>query len=272
MHATRNASSKSKRLVCTLVAIITLIAVTSCALPSIGTSGDDSLQQTSIALSVQSTSIAVLDATLRAVATNTPAPTKAAVQQVDVQATVNAQLTSIASQATAQAPTAAPATSPAVESASPTPQSSAQDVIALEKWDPTNTRLASDCNTDDDLPCWMGQGYEINLESSESTLIDSNWERPFLIFNHNYSFEVDAYIFINSGGSWDVLRSFPKGEGRWVEVALDLSKFKGKEIYLRFHISGPTIKPGGVWWKPDKPADTSRWNISNPRIIPNYTD
>jgi len=238
-------------------------------LPSgLGTSAnDDSLQQTSIALGVQSTSNALREATLQALETVASVPTTAPVVEVDLQATLNAQMTAIASQATPEAPEA----SPTSESAPPTEPPSAPEEIVLQKWKAMNLVEGNSCEYKDGLPCWVGSGIDITLESSEPILVDANWERPYLVFSHNYSFEGDGFVYVNPGGRWEVLRSYPKGQVRWTDVALDLSKYKGKEILLKFFTSGPTIKHTGPWWKPDKAGDASRWSILNIRLIPNYS-
>jgi hypothetical protein len=252
------------------LALVVLIVLVSCAIPSIGP-GSDSLRETSIALGVQSTSVAMTEATLQALQTNSalPAPTQPAVEN-DLQATLNAQSTTISQQQlTAAAPTAT-RVEPTSAQATATPEPAEPEEIGLQNWKMTNLHETTRCGDRAGFPCWEGSGTELSLELEEPIQVDASWSRPHLVFSHTYVFQADANIYVNASGRWEVLRIYPKGEGRWTDVALDLTKYKGKEILLKFTIVGPTSSPGGVWWRPDKPAPNSRWSIQNIRLVPNY--
>jgi hypothetical protein len=61
-----------------------------------------------------------------------------------------------------------------------------------------------------------------------------------------------------------ILKTYVQGKSDWQLEAIDLSRFKGQEIYVQFAVSG---KQTGLW---GGKGPGSRWFVEDVRIFPNY--
>jgi serine/threonine-protein kinase len=214
------------------------------------TGTQQSLDQTQMALSVaegiQATQHADQTATRQA-ATDTPAA--AAPSQ-----TVAAAVT-----------TAAPAEPSATTAASPTTAASL-DEVAITEWGMSYFgELRNGCKEHPALCFSLKDNYKdtqsgVNavLVSEEEVLIDPSWPSPHLVFLTQRKLPHHATLEIGAGGEWTTIHTFPTNESPWREEFFDLSRYKGKEILVRFssYING---------------FPQSDWLLENVRIVPAYT-
>ncbi len=179
-----------------------------------------------------------------------------------MQSTLDAQATLIAQKAQSPVPSLPTA-------AQPSPTSTFQPTfttLTLTEWNSKTFRPDNGCSEpSQNIRCWSGSGVELIMETAQRITIDANWKRPYLAFEHRYDFNVPATIYVKANGPLEILWTFAEGSSSaWQPAKADLSKYKGKEIFIQFAISGSSSK---YWWKnPPK----NQWMIRNVRIEPEY--
>jgi type II secretory pathway pseudopilin PulG len=230
---------------------------------------DPSKRQTDVARSVESTLNAEKVATYQAqqtldagqpIATQPESPNTNATIQAQ-QATLDAQSTSVSPQVTQPSPADTPQVAPTLVPAS------SLDPIQILDWSmafwfylPNGCHGSSPCwRTNDDYKKHFG-GAPLVLTSKQSYLIDQNWPKPYLVFWDKQEIRVPVTVEVVSDGTPVTLIEYPKGKKDWTDEALDLSRFKGKEIIIRFVATG----------KPYVEVPGTTWYIENIQIIPNY--
>lgn len=230
---------------------------------------DPSKRQTDVARSVESTLNAEKVATFQAqktldagqpAATQPEGPNTNETIQAQ-QVTLDAQSTSLAPQVTQPAPTNTPQVAPTLAT-----ESSLIPIQILE-WKmffwfslPNGCRGDAPCwRTNDDYNKHLGQS-PMELTSKQSYLIDPNWPKPYLVFWDRLKNTSPASIEVISDGTPILIKEYPKGQKEWSSEAIGLSPFKGKEIFIRFTVTGQ--------WGSGTPG--SDWYLENIQIIPNY--
>lgn len=231
---------------------------------------DPSKRQTDVARSVESTLNAEKVATYQAQQTldagqpivepsETP-NTNATIQAQ--QATLDAQSTSLPPQVTQPAATDTPqVTSNLPLVASPEP-------IQILDWKmlywfslPNGCRGDAPCwRTNDDYNKHLGLSPMV-LTSQQSFLIDPNWPAPNLVFWNKRKNSSPATIELIIDGTPIIVKEYPKGQSDWSSDEIDLAPYKGKEISIRFAVSGK-------WGSGRIPG--SDWYLESIQIIPNY--
>lgn len=158
--------------------------------------------------------------------------------------------------ATAVIPTT-PAPTPTQE-ASPTPA-----VITLTEWKAVSfLHMPEGCRSNG-LPCWKSNdraaiGYDdVTLTSQESILVDPGWSKPYLLFWHQYDLDGSANVSVKTSAGWQYLKLYSRGRKYWAQESLDLSKYKGQEIIIKF-----TLEPF---------HRVSTWFIEDIQIVPEYS-
>jgi hypothetical protein len=117
----------------------------------------------------------------------------------------------------------------------------------------------------ENILCWSGAGVDLVMESAGPVRIDPAWKRPYLLFEHRYTFNLPATIYVKTNASWEMLWAFKEGgSSSWLPAAVDLGRYKGQEILLQFAIRGSASK---YWWQ-NPPSN--QWTIRNPRIVPDH--
>lgn len=235
---------------------------------------DPSKRQTDVSRSVESTLNAEKVATYQAQQTQdagqptleqpeTP-DTNATIQAQ--QATLDAQSTSLSPQVTLPAPSDTPQVAPTLA-----PGGLPEPVQLLDWkmgfWIP----LSSGCNGK--TPCWKTNddynkhfGNPLVLTSKTSVLIDSNWPKPYLVFWNKRDNNNPATVEVIIDGTPIIIKQYPKGQKDWTSDAIDLSAYKGKEIFVRFVTSGKLTTPMGNM----KREPTTNWYVANIQIFPTY--
>jgi len=225
------------------------------------TGDDQTLRETDIAISIQQTLIALtataLEAELLAPPATEPPPSAPEATETPLPTQVEA------------------ATQPPLPSDTPTAEASPTLPIlesipltewGLQYWAPIN----SGC-TIKDAPCWkMDDNYNKHLGSAYLTLIgktplllDESWPNPYLTFWHKYKFERTANIDIQVEGRWiNVMNLSNKTSGgRWIQEAINLKNYQGKEIIVRF-------TGAGIWGSGG--IKGSDWFVNDINVIPDY--
>jgi hypothetical protein len=228
---------------------------------------DPSKRQTDVARSVESTLNAEKVATYQVqqtldagqLAATQPDNTNATVQAQ--QATMDAQSTSLAPQVTLPPPADTPQAAPTlatVESLEP---------IQILDWSmsywfylPNGCKEKTPCwRTNDDYKKHYGTSPMI-LTSKQSYLIDPSWSKPYLVFWTKRDIKIPVTVEAVSDGTPVILKEYPTGKKDWANEALDLSRFKGKEIIIRF-VATP---------KPYVEVAGTNWYVENIQIFPTY--
>lgn len=226
------------------------------------TGEDPTLKETDVAIGIQQTLIALTATALEAELLAPPATLPPA-ETVPPEAP---QPSPTPEQVATQPPL--PSDTPTVEVQ---PTSSAPERILLTDWGMQFwAPLSSGC-TIKEAPCWkMDDNYNKHLGSAYLTLIsktplliEESWSNPRLTFWHKYKFERAANIDIQVEGRWiNVMGLSNKTSGgRWIQEAIDLSNYKGKEILIRFVAAG-IWGSGGI-----KGSD---WFVNDINLVPNY--
>jgi hypothetical protein len=134
-----------------------------------------------------------------------------------------------------------PTTSPEIpptETAAPAPAGMSLMDWTLWGWSSSNSPMA--CQ-DVKSPCWMLTDYRdsSSLDYADKITIDPAWKNPTLVFQNRYSIkEAKAFgyveIQITGEAEWNRVYTLKGSRDYWHEVTIDLSKFSGKTISLRF--------------------------------------
>lgn len=244
-----------------------IVSLLACSLAGLSTGANQSADATSTSLSQTRAALDVLltgeaqNATSQAEQTrqaaNQALPTSNPVVE-QMQATLDAQATLIAQEAQPPSPT------PPVEKPTPTSKS-ASDTVVLDKWKFQAFKLDPKCSESSaNITCWSSPlTYEsLLMETVERILIPSDWDRPYLLFEHRYKFDTQANVLIRADGPWNILWTFQVGgSAAWVPVEIDLSKYKGKEVLIRFVIDGSASNSWTV-------APKNQWTIRDVQIVP----
>jgi len=248
-----------------LISLTIIISSCSFNVPAV----DPAKRQTDVSRSVDSTLNAEKVATYQVqqtldaaqpVATQPESPNTNATMQAQ-QATLDAQSTSLSPQITQPAPTDTPQVTPSLASAA------SLDPVQILDWKlvywfylPNGCRAGAPCwRTDDDYKKHLGLSPMV-LTSKQSYLIDPNWPKPYLMFWNKRRNTSPAAIDLIIDGTPIGIKQYPKGQIEWSTDAIDLSNYKGKEIIIRFSVSGK--------WGSGTPG--SEWYLEDIRIVPNY--
>lgn len=259
MHFSKNHPSLSFRTLRALAVLILpfVLAALAC---SFQTGGDQTLRETDIAIGIQQTLIAqtatalesALSATLPPVVeTALPEPTQPPPTAVEV------------------------ATQPPLPTDTPTvavtPTTPVADVIPIvdwkmQFWAPIN----SGCLNKEAL-CWkMDDNYNKHLGAADLILasktplfVDPSWPNPYLTFSHKYNFERVARVDLQVDGRYITVKNLSDttSGGRWVNEAINLKDYIGKNIIVSFVAQG-IWGSGGI-----KGSD---WLMNDVNIVPNY--
>ncbi len=175
--------------------------------------------------------------------------------------TSDAQYTSLSPRATQPPPSDTPQVAPTLASAG------SIDPIQILDWKLSYWfSLPNGCKGDD--PCWrtdddykkhLGQSPMV-LTSKQSYLIEPNWSKPYLVFWSKLRNNSPAAVELIINGTPVLVKQYPKGKSDWSSDAIDLSPYKGKEIFIRFTVSGK--------WGSGVPG--SEWYLENIQILPSY--
>jgi hypothetical protein len=232
---------------------------------------DPSKRQTDVARSVESTLNAEKVATFQAQQTQAAVePLATQTQTPDINATIQAQQATLDAQATSQAPQE---TLPVVALTTPTSASvSSLDPIQITDWKlsywislPNGCKAGAPCwKTDDDYT--KHQGSPMVLTSKQSFLIDPGWPKPYLVFWNKRDNSYSATVELIVDGKRNIVKQYIKGKFDWQKETIDLSKFKGQEIYVLFSVQG---KQGSLWGDTSGPG--SHWFVEEVQILPDYS-
>jgi hypothetical protein len=249
------------------ILVSSTIIISSCSLnmPTV----DASKKQTDVARSVESTLNAEKVATYQAQQTLDAAqPVATQPASPNTGATIQAQQATLDAQASSQAPQE---TQPVAAGITPTTESvELLEPIQITDWKmsfwvslPNGCREGAPCwKTDDDYDKHMGS--PLVLTSKQSLLIDPNWPKPYLVFWNNRDNSYPATVELIVDNKQVILKTYVQGKSDWQLEAIDLSRFKGQEIYVQFAVSG---KQTGLW---GGKGPGSRWFVEDVRIFPNY--
>jgi len=183
------------------------------------------------------------------------------------QATLQAHGTDVVQQGTQ---TAAPSGATLTQ-ASPSVQTTLSPLLITDWKQGYFAQLSSGCKLPD-TPCWRSDddyqkhfGDNMVLTSRSRIFIDPSWPRPYLAFWHKFHFEISASLSVEENGTWEDLALYNKGNQEWEQTYLDLSKFKGEEILIKFTVA--TARWGSFRHNPPK----SEWYLQQIQIIPDYS-
>jgi hypothetical protein len=231
---------------------------------------DPSTRQTDVARHVEATLNAEKVATYIAQQTlDAGQPIATQPTGLNTNATIQAQQATLDARSTAQSPQEtqpAPADTPQV---TPTlPLASSSDPIQILDWKMTFwVSLPGGCKghnacwrTNDDYKKHLGLTPMI-LTSTQSYLIDPNWQRPYLVFWNKRDISYPATVELIVDGRPMIVKQYERGQTDWLSEAIDLSPYKGKEISFRFSV-------GGKWGSGRVPG--SEWYLENVQLIPSY--
>jgi hypothetical protein len=223
--------------------------------------------ETEISKSVEETLTAEQALTVEALQTEKSAPLQATeTEAMSVQQTIQAQQATLDVQST-QISDPNLTTTLSEEVAPPSVEAPVSfDPIPLGDWKLINMVQAPGCGEDrNGPPCWFGSAETLSITSLKPILIDPSWPSPYLVFSHRYVFIHNATIYVNVGGGWEILWTFPAGQSTpWLPFQVELSKFSGKEILIQLHATGTSISPSGK-------TRVSAWDVRDPQIIPNHS-
>ena len=250
------------------VCLSLIMVIPSCA--SNPPSVDPSNRQTDVARHVEATLNAEKVATYVAQQTlDAGQPIATQPGSLNTNATIQAQQSTLDARSTAQSPQdtqPAPIDTPQV---APTlPPASSFDPIQILDWTMTFwVSLPGGCKehnacwrTNDDYKKHLGLTPMI-LTSSQSYLIDPNWQRPYLVFWNKRRISYPATIELIVDGTPIIVKQYERGQTEWLSEAIDLGAYKGKEISFRFTV-------GGKWGSGRVPG--SEWYLENVQLIPSY--
>jgi hypothetical protein len=247
-----------------LLALIALLALGLAALACSLQGGEDlSLRQTDIAIGIQQTLIAQTATALQAGLVAQPA-TQPAGETPTSPPQISEPPPPSPTEAATQPPL--PTDTPLAATTVPVPEA-----VPIEDW---GTRLWAALNSGclvKDAQCWKMDddykkhlgAYDLVLISKQPVLIDPSWPNPYLVFWHKYDLKRLASVDLQIGGQWvTFLRLTNKSSGgRWIQEAIKLSDYKGKEIIVRFSAQG-IWGSGGI--------AGSDWFVNNVILVPDY--
>jgi hypothetical protein len=255
------------KLTMTWIALVLLFSILACSTDLPGNTPPKN--STDVARSVEATINAETVATMQAQETQGAGgivPTQP--EDPGVGATIQAQQATMDAQATSllPPPTQPPATEiPLVATSAPTSGASL-DPVSITDWKMYFwVPLTSGCKLLN-VPCWKladdwktaqtssGDGV---LTSKEPVLIDAAWERPYLVFWNKRQLRRTGAIEIQVDGEWIGVKNLNQTRVEWVQDAIDLGPYKGKQMIVRF------LAEIGF-------AQQSTWFIQDIKIVPNY--
>lgn len=223
---------------------------------------------TDVARSVESTINAEAVGTMQAQQTlDASAPVATQTEDPGVHATLQSQQTTLDAQATSLLPpvTQPAATETALATLPPTSGAPLESVPITEWkmyfWVP----LSSGCKLSN-TPCWKladdwktaqtssGDG---TITSKVPVLIESAWDRPYLVFWNKRQLRRTGAVEIQVDGQWIAVRNVGDTKSEWVQEAIDLQPYKGKQLIVRF------MSEIGYYQQ-------STWFIQDVKIIPNF--
>ncbi len=257
------------KLTMTMAALASLFSILACSINLPGSIPPKN--STDVARSVEATINAETVATLQAQETQV-ASGIILTQSEDpgISATIQFQQATLVAKASPQAPqetqTVAVETTPTAESAG------ALESIQITDWKmafwislPNGCKEGAPCwKTDDDFDKHMG--YPLLLTSKQSILINPNWLKPSLVFWNKRDNSYPSTVELIIDGKHTILKQYSKGRSDWQKETIDLSSFKGKEIYVLFSILG---KQGSFW--SDTAGPGSNWFVESVQIFPEYS-
>jgi hypothetical protein len=254
------------RLTMTLVALTLLFSILAC---SINLPGNTPPQNsTDVVRSVESTINAETVATMQAKQTlDVSAPVVVATEDPGVSATIQAQQATLDAQATSLLTQVTQPAATEISLTTSTPASGAPlDSASITEWNMYFwVPLTSGCKLPD-IPCWKladdwkkaqsssGDGV---LTSKEPVLIDTAWERPYLVYWNKRLLRRTGAVDIQVDGMWITVRNVGDTRSEWAQEAVDLQPYKGKQLIVRF------MSEIGYYQQ-------STWFIQDVKIVPNF--
>ncbi len=255
------------KLTMTWIALVLLFSILACSFDIPGNTPPKN--STDVARSVEATINAETVATMQVQETQRAGgivPTQA--EDPGVSATIQSQQATMDAQATSLLPQATqpPATEiPLVATSAPTSLASL-DPVSIKDWKMYFwVPLTSGCKLLN-IPCWKladdwktaqtssGNGV---LTSKGPVLIDTAWERPYLVFWNKRQLRRTGAIELQVDGKWIGVKNLDQTHTEWVQEAIDLQPYKGKQMIVRF------MSEIGF-------AQQSTWFIQDIKIVPNY--
>jgi hypothetical protein len=259
MQASPNQPSSSLKALRALAVLIfpLLWAALAC---SFQTREDPTLRETDIAIGIQQTLIAQTATALESALLATVPPPAEPTQPEPTQPPPTPEEVATRPPLPTDTPTVA---------ASPTAPLAAEIPIEdwkMQYWAP----ISSGCMFKEAL-CWkmlddykkhLGQA-QLALTSKTPVLIDPSWPNPYLTFSHKYDFERNARVDLQVDGKWITVKTLTEQSSseRWVEEAINLKDYVGKNVIVSF-IAGGIWGSGGI-----KGSD---WLVNAVNLVPNY--
>lgn len=254
--------SQSHRTLRAIMALILPLVLATLAC-NFQTGDDQTLKETDIAISIQQTLIALTATALEAELLAPPATLPPAET-----AQPEATQTPLPTQAEVATQPPLPSDTPA---AAVTPTSPAPELVPVLDWGMSFwVPLNSGCTIKDAL-CWkmddnynkhLGSAY-LTLSSKTPILIDESWPNPYLTFWHKYKFERTANVDLKVEGKWINVKNLSNlsSGGRWIQEAINLKDYQGKEILISF-------TGAGIWGSGG--IKGSDWFVNDVNIVPDY--
>lgn len=244
-----------------LFGLILALGMLACNLQSLKTTSEVS-KDTEIALAVQSTSLAEIEATLNARQTQAGAPQPATETPAPPPTDTPAEATA------PEAPTEVPTPEIAADTPTAEPSPTTENAeVTLADWGLSGfVETTTNCYTNASA-CWYTERSDPStLTAKSSVYIDPNWSRPTLVLYHKYKFTTHTYwsgteyaegsIYIQANGTSTALRTYSDSASPWKEEHFSLEKFTGKEITVKFSTSTRAV--------------ALYWYIQSVKIVPNY--
>jgi serine/threonine protein kinase len=149
----------------------------------------------------------------------------------------------------------------------PTPTS---QVVMLTEWETIGfMKVSNGCNSSLPQPvCWRTTGNEGTLLSN-IVYIDPSWKHPYLVYWQKSDGKGQFSLRVQVEQTRTLLTVYSNGDnnpGRWKEEYINISKFRGQKILLKYFEEcevviaftfGPVCKSG-------------QWYLQNIQIIPDY--
>jgi len=223
---------------------------------------------TDIARSVESTLNAETVATMQAQQTlDASMPVVVPTEDPGVSETLQAQQATLDAQATSLSPQATQVVATEISLATlPPGPGGAPEVTAITAWKMYFwVPLNSGCKLSG-IPCWKladdwktaqtssGEGV---LTSKEPIMIESSWERPYLVFWYKCLLRRAGEIDIQVDGDWIMVKNLGNLRSEWVQESIDLQPYKGKQMIVRF------LSEIGYYQQ-------STWFVQDVKIVPNF--
>ena len=250
-----------------LISLTMIVSSCSFNVPAV----DPSKRQTDVARSVELTLNAEKVATYQVQQTlDAGQPIATQPDSPDTNATIQAQQATLDAQSTSLSPqvTQPPLPSDTPQSAPTLAPAGSLDPIQILDWKMAFwVSLPNGCRGD--APCWRtNDDYKKHLglspmvlSSLQSYLIDPSWPKPYLAYVTKWKISNPATVELIIDGTPIIVKQYPKGQSEWTNDGIDLSNYKGKEIFIRFAVNGK-------WGSGGIPG--SEWYLENIQIIPSY--